>query len=174
MATPIRFDEPLTCYFGEEVIEIEPIRGLRNLQKFEEGLTNEIFGFKERLEAGQYAPSHPAQLFTQSVNVPKLLKLACPKLTDELIDNATPRERMGVLEEATRLNNLGHLTLFFSPATLLEIAIRMQKWSKEVLMKEFPEETSDLVDFSSTFSALASTGNLLTGTSPSGKPEISS
>src|ERR1700757_747542 len=138
---PIRFDRPLEAFFGEEVITIEPIRGLRNIQAFEQAMNEEIFSFKSRLESGEYQPSNPVHLLTQSVDVVRLLKLACPKLTDELIDNATPMQRMGVLVEATKLNGVVHLTVFFQPSTLLEIALKMRAMSTDILIQEFGTET---------------------------------
>ncbi len=159
---PIRFDKPVEAFFGEDVISIEPIRGLKNIQAFETALHEEIFSFKNRLETGEYKPSNPVHLLTQSVDVVRLLKLACPKLTDELIDNATPMERMGVLVEATKLNGMGHLTVFFQPSTLLEIALKMRAMSTDILMTEFGKETfeevSPSLDFSATSLALGSTG----------------
>ena len=160
--TPVRFDKPFSCYFGEQVIEVEPIRGLRNIQAFEQALQEEIFSFKSRLESGEYQPSNPVHLLTQSVDVVRLLKLACPKLTDELIDNATPKERMGVLVEATKLNGMGHLTVFFQPSTLLEIALKMRAMSADILMTEFGKETFEdiepLHEYNATSLALGSHG----------------
>lgn len=164
---PLRFDKPLEAYFGEEVIEIAPLRGLKRIQAFEEALSEEILGFKNRLDGDGYKPSNPAALFTQSVDVPRLLKLACPKLTDELIDLSTPKERLGVLVEATKLNGLGHLTVFFEPSTLLQVALKMRAMSTDILIQEFGptavEEVSPLLDYNAVSSVLGSTGTPSTG-----------
>lgn len=170
---PIRFDKPIEAWFGEEVITISPLRGLKNIQAFEQALTEEIFSFKDRLDSGDFKPSNPQHLFSQSVDVVRLLKLACPILTDELIDMSTPKERIGVLVEATKLNGMGHLTVFFQPSTLLEVALKMRAMSTDILMKEFGTETfeemSPSLEYNATSLVLASHGETSTTTSPSGK-----
>jgi hypothetical protein len=140
-----RYDRPVKAEFGGEVITIAPLRGLKRIAEFEEAVTEEIQDFKARLESGMISkPSSPEHLFTKAVDVPRLLRLALPDLTDEQLDNSTPKERLGALEDAMLLNGIGHLSVFLAPGTLLEIGLRLRAKSDEILIQEFgsPESSS--------------------------------
>lgn len=142
MASAIRFDRKLRVVFGDEEIEIAPLKGLKAIGEFETYITAEIADFRRRVEEGVSSPSDPAGLLTQAVDVPGLLKAACPHITDEMIENSTPGERLGVLCEALRMNHLGHLALFLEPSTLLDLGLRLRQYSMEILEKEFGPQMS--------------------------------
>jgi hypothetical protein len=142
MDTAIRFDRKLKVMFGDQEIEIGPLKGLKAYGEFESLILEEIADFRRRVEEGVSSPSDPAGLLTQAVNVPKLLIAACPHITEEMVENSTPSERLGVLCETLRMNHLGHLALFLEPSTLLDLGLRLRDYSTQILEKEFGGLTS--------------------------------
>jgi hypothetical protein len=134
---PVRYDRPVVVMFGRQEITLEPLRGLKALQAFQAACYSEIEAYRVRLEEMDAGPHHPLHLMAESVDSVKLLRLACPALTEELIEESTANERMGVVCECLRLNHLGHLVIFLDPGTLLDIAMRMRKFSEEVIEGSF-------------------------------------
>jgi hypothetical protein len=160
------YERPIKVLVAGQEMLLEPIRGLRRLQAFEDAVTEEVWAFKERLETGGVKANSPEHLLTKAVDVPRLLKLACPIFEDsELLEETTALERLGLLEDALALNGLGHMSVFLSPATLIEIGMRLSKMSHEILEKEFGSPES-----SETSSEPVLTGTASTLTSTSGKP----
>ena len=136
-AEPVRFDQPVDVVFGGQTITLEPLRGIKRLEEFERTLNQEILDFKNRLENSVNSPNDPKGLMVRAVDTPRLLKLGCPKITDEILEESTAAERLGALTTIARLNNLGHLTVFFEPATLLDIGLRLGRISGEIMTRQF-------------------------------------
>jgi hypothetical protein len=164
-----RYERPIKVSVAGRIMNLEPIRGLRRLQAFEDAVTEEVWAFKDRLESGNVRANSPEHLLSKAVDVPRLLKLACPVFEDEdLLEETTALERLGLLEDALSLNGLGHMSVFLSPATLIEIGMKLSKMSQDILQKEFGSPES-----SETSSEQDLTGTASISTSTSGKPVTS-
>lgn len=141
MTQPRRYDQPLEVEFGGQTITARPLRGLEALRAFEAALVEEVHELQARVE--KYAKDgrkvSTEALLESGVDVARLLKLALPDVvTDELINQSTARERMGLVVDVCHLNNLGRFGIFLAPEMLLELGSRLAQ-----IPSEFPTATSN-------------------------------
>lgn len=133
---------------GGHEIHVAPLRGVQSLRAFEDALMEEILGFRdvyeERLRNGEKAS--PETLLLKGVDVPRLLKLGLPDvLTDELLEQTTIQERVGLLTDLLYLNNLGRFAPFVSPELILELSMRLSREAPGFPMPEPSSSSSEPV-----------------------------
>jgi len=151
-----RYDQPLEVHFGGANITAAPLKGLIAIRAFEEALISEVHGLQARVESHLRGGDKisPEALLDTGVDQPKLLKLGLPGvMTDELLEESTARERVGLLTEICYLNNLGRYALFLAPEMLLELASRINLRAPDFPMPARNGNSSELASTGVTSSA---------------------
>jgi len=148
MAEGLRFTRPIPIEFGGTTLELEPIRGLRNIAAFQTAVSEEIRGLAARVERHQRFGERVSMeaLLEEGVDYARLLPMA--GIPPELLEEATAFEMAGALNVALGLNNMAELIRFLAPSQLKAIAERVNQ-----KLPDFP-----LPERSSSSSAPASTG----------------
>jgi len=131
---------------GGEEIQVEPIRGVVALEKFERALMEEIGRFRDVYERrmADGTKLDPEALLMQGVDVPRLLLLGLPDtVTQELLDKTTVQERLGLLTDVLYLNNLGRFAPFVSPELILELSMRLGRTAPDFPMPALASSSSE-------------------------------
>lgn len=140
-----KYYRPQVIEFGGTEITLEPLRGLKAIKGLQDAMIDEITALQMRYETLGGNAANPEHLLVDSINAAGLIKIGCPAVTDELIENSMQVERLGLLDDILHTNGMGHLSPFVNPAMLIEIAYRMQKASSEILDRQFgsPESSEN-------------------------------
>ena len=130
MAETPRYDQPIKVSFGGQEITAAPLKGLARIKAFEQALVEEVSALANRVEG--YARSGTkvsAEVLLESgVDEARLLKLALPDVvTDELLDESTAKERIGLLSDLCYMNNLGRFAPFLALEGLIELASKLNQ-----------------------------------------------
>lgn len=137
-----RYDKSLTVMFGGREITLGPLKGLVRLKAFEQALIEEVNSLAHRVEdyARKGTRVSAEVLMEAGVDEVRLLKLALPEVVDdELLEQSTARERIGLLTDACFVNNLGRFTAFLAVEGLIELASKLNQ-----RLPEFPMPGSKL------------------------------
>ena len=134
-----RYDEPIKAMFGGQEITAAPLPGLVRIKAFEQALVEEVNGLAARVES--YARTNTKVstevLLETGVDEARLLKLGLPEvITDEMLEQSTARERLGLLSDLCYLNNLGRFAAFLALEGLIELASRLNQQLPDFPMPE--------------------------------------
>lgn len=131
--------------FGRKEIIIEPLRGMRAFRALEIAVLEEVESLSQRVE--EKLKIGPEGLLTDPVDLTRLLKLALldenrePVITDELLEESTSAERLGLLADLLELNNLSRFTIFLAPEMLVDLAMKFQR--SKTLASLLPASSTD-------------------------------
>lgn len=136
MATKKYYKAELVEFGGVEV-SLEPLRGLKAIKALQDAMVDEVIALKARYETLGGTPANPEGLLVDSIDAAKLIQLAMPSITDEVMANSMQVERLGLLNDILYANGMGHLSPFVNPAMLIELAYRMDRKAKEIMQDQF-------------------------------------
>lgn len=130
MTEPKRYERPIEVEFGGKVITAAPLKGLARIRAFESALVEEVHALQQRVESHlrEGKGVSPEALLENGVDQPRLLKLGLPDVvTDELLEESTAAERVGLLVDVCYLNNLARFSTFLAPEMLMELGMRINR-----------------------------------------------
>ena len=130
MTEPKRYERPVEVSFGGQTITAAPLKGLVRIRAFEEALVEEVHRLQKRVESHilEGKGVSPEALLEQGVDQARLLKLGLPDVvTDELLEESTAAERVGLLVDLCFLNNLGRFSPFLSAEMLMELGAKISR-----------------------------------------------
>jgi hypothetical protein len=123
-----RYDESIKVSFGGQEITAEPLKGLVRIKAFEQAIVDEINALASTVQDHTRGVTKVSTevLLESGVDQARLLKLGLPDvITDEVLEQSTARERLGLLTDLCYLNNLGRLAPFLSIEMLLDLGSRL-------------------------------------------------
>jgi hypothetical protein len=134
-----RYDEELEVSFGGVDVTIAPLHGLKAIEKLDKAVASELRRFGEEMQGnptGNVAPE-----------LREILAAGAPEITDEIFDNSTARERIGVCQDILKLNCLDNYLGVFDflaglPAAMREVTRTTMNSVMELLQSEAQSSTS--------------------------------
>lgn len=116
------------------------------IKAFERALIEEVNALAGRVEGYARGGSKVSAeaLLESGVDEARLLKLALPDdITDELLEESTAKERIGLLTDLCYMNNLGRFAPFLALEALIELASKLNQQALPFPMPELSSNSSE-------------------------------
>lgn len=146
MAERKRYYNPIEIYFpGDDEREIAPIVGMKALQAFEAAIKKEIDRVVSMFNGKSEEEFTTMELMKATANPAALIPFAVSWWDDEMLERTSHAERMNLLIDLCKINNLSMYIPFFEPLNLMDLPKMLEATVKSTVEQGLDSQGSSPV-----------------------------